>query len=164
MTDEELLTGLKRLSKRMRFEGNELWEMARMIAQAEFDPLPLRQWGCLLEDWSREQIFENDELVSLIVNVPRPEACFDFWIARDEFKHDVECAAYALTQGPSLASLIMISENSEAWARLLAARHPNAKLRALFAAGLAETEDLRISNKTRWQSLSARRAVNSTCN
>jgi hypothetical protein len=157
MISQTLQAGLESVARRTGFSLREIHAIARMVAQASYDPLPPDQWGGVHDDWSREQIFDLDDLTTLVVNVPKPDAQIDLLLAWEEFRRDTESTSYALTRDPSIGALLMIVGSGEAWSTFWAVRHPNPEVRAIHTVALVEIEALRQEIKVRAEAMTARR-------
>jgi hypothetical protein len=153
MTNDELRDALIRLSKRTGFSVVEVDYMARIIAQADHaDPLPPENWGEPFEFPERKLSVIGDKCDFDCINaaVPKPDAQVDLLTALNEFKRDTKrCASLLKSKKLSTESLVLISENQFAWARFLAARHPNPTMRTQFAKVADELGVLRAENSAR---------------
>src|SRR6476659_7004866 len=75
MTREEILKTLQELSKRTGFSIVEIIYLARMMAQAEYDPLPPEEWGEPFEFPQRRISVIGDEwdFDCIHAEVPKPD-------------------------------------------------------------------------------------------
>jgi hypothetical protein len=142
MTQEEWGAGITRLSADTDIEINVICSLARILAQSEFDPLPLIEWCANHNDWSRECIFPDDDFATVISNVPEPNSNFDYFVAVREFQEDVRNVQYAFKRGVSYEQAVVIALNQRAWIKLWAGRHPSKSARTLFQAALSEISEL----------------------
>jgi hypothetical protein len=150
--EKELFDALIRLTKRVGFSIVEIDYMARMIAQADVDPLPPEEWGEPFEFSEFKISVTGDECDFDCINskVPEPNSQVDLLTALKEFKRDTECCAYKLKSGKlTTEALVLISNNQFAWAKFLAVRDPNPRMRILFAKAAAELGKLRAQNSER---------------
>src|SRR5271169_6813964 len=96
MTREEIFFCLIRLSKRTGFSCEELDYIARMIAQAAWDPLPPVEWGEPFE-FARVKVsmFEDEcDITRTKINgeVPKPNAQMNLLHAFTESTKDADAA------------------------------------------------------------------------
>jgi hypothetical protein len=75
MTQKEIAAILEKLSKRFGIPTEDIEFMARIDAQAEYDPLPPDKWGDRFE-FKLSCVFPDDDFTHLNV-VPPPNACVD---------------------------------------------------------------------------------------
>jgi hypothetical protein len=149
---KELLDALIRLSKLTGHSITEVDYMARMIAQADVDPLPPEEWGEPFEFSEFRMSVTGDEadFDCISARVPEPNSQVDLLTALKQFQRDTQCCATLLkTRKLPTEALVLISNNQFAWAKFLAARDPNPRMRALFAKAVAELGKLRAQNSER---------------
>jgi hypothetical protein len=162
MTNDELRDELIRLGKLMGLSITEVDYMARMIAQADYDPLPPEEWGEPFEFPELKISITGDEVDFDCINskVPEPNSQVDLLTALKQFQRDAECCAYKLKSGKlSTEALVLISNNQFAWAKFLAVRDPNPRMRTLFAKAVAELGKLRAQNSERANAMLRRQGV-----
>jgi len=115
-------------------------DFARLMVQAEFDPLPKRELGevfsfKLLKKWV------PIEGVEINVVVPLPNADLDLFEALREFEKDVEHCRLALERARlSIADLNRIIGIMWEWFRFMSLRHPEADARRVFGEAAFETD------------------------
>jgi len=138
---KRLLALFVELAKKSGLEMQQLSEFAHTIVQSEYDPLPAMEWSIVHDDWSREQIFKDDDFSpSILVNVPKPDAQVILVKALREYELDGRDMNAALDRGVSADWAWRILNQAAKWHRLWAARHPNPEVRAKHAQSLADFE------------------------
>ena len=106
MTNEELRDALIRLSKRTGLSVVEIDYMARIKAQADYDPLPPTNWGTPFEFAKRKVSVFDDEYDFYCINpeVPNPDAQVDMRVAWQEYVNDIKYVDRAYAKNPDLLS------------------------------------------------------------
>jgi hypothetical protein len=144
MTNEELRDAYLLLAKRTGFSFVEIGYMARMIAQADHDPLPPEEWGEPFEFARRKlSVFDDtDDLNCINPSVPKPDAQVLLKEAWDEFKHDTVSIdrIYAMNADLSLARHWQLFVNQWDWVCFWALRHRDAETRMKFKKSLREAD------------------------
>jgi hypothetical protein len=160
--EKELFAALTRLAKLMGLSIAEVDYMARMIAQADVDPLPVEEWGEPFEFSKFKISVTGDEVDFDCINakVPEPNSQVDLLTALKQFQRDAECCANKLNSGKlTIEALVLISNNQYSWATFLAARDPNPRMRTLFAKAVVELGKLRAQNSERANAMLLRQSV-----
>jgi hypothetical protein len=141
MTNEELRDGLIRLAKRMGLSIMEIDHMAKMVVQADHDPLSPEDWGDRFDfDKRKLTVFDLDDFSCITPEVPKPDAEVDLRKAWIEFGRDISNINRILSQNPDLpiAKQWLVFLNQWDWFRFWSVRHPSPEARAKFAQGLAQ--------------------------
>lgn len=145
MTNEDLRDALIVLAKRSGFSITEMDAMARMIAQADHDPLPPSKWGDPFEFASRKvSVFDDPHDFHCInSHVPNPDAQVDLLVAWQEFEKDTANAAviYASGRDLSVIQCWRLFLNSWDWVRFWSLRHPDSVAREKFAQTLLQYDE-----------------------
>ena len=142
-TRDEILKTLQQLSKRTGFSIREISIMARMIAQADFDPLPPKDWAEPFEFPQRKVSVTGDDfdLDCIHTNVPKPDAQVDLLSALREEDRDRKAITAILTRSNlQLTALFQIYNRLLDWERFLAVRHPDPEMRKLSEREARERE------------------------
>jgi len=165
MNREEVLKMLQHISKRTGFSVSEVNYMARVIAQADSDPLPTEEWGQPFDydDYGKMSLDPNDTFSECInAEVPEPNAQVDLLYALKEFERDVKAADafYAgRSDSRSLSANWLIFENHWKWDRFWALRHPNPRTRLAFQHSFAEIDASRKRLAEKAEGLLRKRSV-----
>jgi hypothetical protein len=144
MTNEELRDALIRLSKLTGFSFEGIDYMARIIAQADYDPLPPEEWGAPFEFATHKVSAFDDEYDFDCFNaeVPRPNAQVDLRVAWQEYERDVkniDCI-YAAKPRLSIAKNWQLFMNQWDWVRFWSVRHPDAEAREMYRRSLRKAD------------------------
>jgi hypothetical protein len=154
-TNEKRLKTLQRLSKRTGFSIVEIAYMARMFAQAEYDPLPPEEWGEPFEFPERKVSLFGDEFDFNCIHaeVPKPDAQVDLLVARIEYGRDMRAFAAIYAAHPDLSLLVnwKIYDRLLEWERFWAVRHLDSETRKASEKEVLEMEAMRkgFSEKAR---------------
>jgi hypothetical protein len=145
MNDEELRDGLVKFSRRVGFTLREIFYMARMILQADVDPLSPEEWGEPFDFPERKLSVLDDEFDFHCINaeVPKPDAQVDLAIAWKEFLRDLQSVAAIHASHPDLpfrASRLIFNNHFD-WLRFWSARHPDAEAKAKFKRRLSAASE-----------------------
>jgi hypothetical protein len=133
MTSEEFLNTLQQLSKRTGFSITEISYMARLMDQAEYDPLPPEDWGELFDFPERGISVIGDEwdFDFIHAEIPKPDAQVDLRIALIEAVRDQRAitAIFARHRDLSLEALWQIYNRLLEWERFWAVRNLDPEVR-----------------------------------
>ncbi len=143
-TRDEILKTLQQLSKRTGFSIVEISHMARMIAQADYDPLPPEEWGEPFEFPERKlsAVGEEWDLDCIHTKVPRPDAQVDLLAALKEAERDQRAIAaiFARHSDLKLSALWETYNRLLEWERFLAVRHLDPEVRKTSKRNVQEME------------------------
>lgn len=139
MTHDDLRAALLRLAKLTDISITGIDYMARLIAQADRDPLPLERWAAPFEFSNRIKIIDDDFL-TINAEVPEPDAQVDLQTAHQEWLSDIGKVAEIYESGAqlTLTQHWRIFLNGWDWFRFWSERHPNPVARAQFAQSARE--------------------------
>jgi hypothetical protein len=144
MTNEEILKTLQHLSKRTDFSIVEIAYIARMIVQAEYDPLPPEEWGEPFEFPQRGISVIGDEWDFDAINaeVPKPDAQVDLRVAWREAERDQRAIAaiFARHSDLPLGALWQIYNRLLEWERFWMVRHLAPEIRKASERNVQEIE------------------------
>ena len=144
MIREEILKTLQQLSKRTGFSIVEISYMARMMAQAEYDPLPPEDWGEPFEFPERRISVTGDDFDfdCIHAEVPKPDAQVDLLVALKEAERDQRAIAaiFAQHRDLSLRALYQIYNRLLEWERFWAVRHLDPEIRKASKREVQEIE------------------------
>jgi hypothetical protein len=133
MTREEILKTLQKLSKHTGFSIVEISYMARMMAQADYDPLPPEEWGEPFEFPQRRISVIGDEwdFDCIHAEIPKPDAQVDLRIALIEAERDQRAIAAILARHSDLplGALWQIYNRLLEWERFWMVRHLDPEIR-----------------------------------
>jgi hypothetical protein len=122
----------------------EISYMARMIAQADYDPLPPEKWGEPFEFPERgiSVIGREYDFDCIHGAVPKPDAQVDLRIAWKAAERDQKAivAIFAQHRDLSLAALFQIYSRLLEWERFFAVRYPDPEIRKGSEKGVREME------------------------
>jgi hypothetical protein len=145
MTNDELRDELIALAKRYALSVMEIDYMARIIAQADYDPLPAAQWGEPFEFAPCKMSVFGDPYDFNCINslVPKPDAQVDLTQAWKESLDDLR-AVNSLFQkhGPGSALKLSLEQswklllNQRDWTHFWSLRHWDARVRTVSARDL----------------------------
>ena len=141
---EEILKTLQRLSKRTGFSIVEIAYITRIMAQADYDPLPPEEWGEPFEFPQRKisVIGDDCDFDCIHAEVPKPNAQIDLleaWNAAEQDQIAI-AAIFARHSDLSLAALFQIYNRLLEWERFWAVRHLDAEIRKASARQVPEME------------------------
>jgi hypothetical protein len=143
-TRDEIFKTLQQLSKRTGFSIMEISYMARMMAQAEYDPLPPEKWGEPFEFPERKVSVTSEEcdLDCIHAEIPKPNAKVDLRIALIEAMRDQRAIAaiFARHSNLSIAALFQIYNRLLEWERFSAVRDRNPEVRETSKRNVQEME------------------------
>ena len=143
-TNEELRDAYLQLAKQTGFSIVELGYMVRLNAQADYDPLPIEDWGEPFEFARRKLSVFDDPLDLSCFNpsVPKPDAQVLLSEAWHEFKRDTSSVEriYATNADLSLAKHWQLFRNQWDWFRFWALRHRDPEVRQKFSQSLREAD------------------------
>jgi hypothetical protein len=163
MTNEEILKTLQGLSKLTGFSIEEIAYMARMFAQAEYDPLPPDEWGEPFEfSMWRVSLFGREfDFDCIHAEVPKPDAQVDLLIALRECVRDMKAIAAIYAAHPDLSLLInwKIYSRLLEWERFWAVRHLDPKVRKSSERRVLEMEAMRNGFSEKAEALLRKRGV-----
>jgi hypothetical protein len=127
MSDDKYLKALIRLAKLMGMSVVKIDYVARMIAQADVDPLPPREWGEPFEFGNKVAVLDDDDFLCINPEVPQPDAQVDLLAAWNECMSDFGTAAAVHESGRdlSLSQLFQLASNGGAWFRFLVGSSPS---------------------------------------
>src|SRR5262245_53231881 len=162
-TKEERLKTLQHLSKLTGFSIVEVDYIARMIAQAEYDPLPPKDWGEPFEFPQRGISVIGDEWDFDAINaeVPKPDAQVDLRVAWREAERDQRAiaAVFARHSDLPLGALWQIYNRLLEWERFWAVRHLDPETRKASEKRVLEMEAMRKGFSERAKAILRKRGV-----
>jgi hypothetical protein len=163
MIRDEILKTLQQLSKRTGFSIVEISYMARMIAQADYDPLPPEEWGEPFEFPQRKISVIGDEwdFDCIHAEVPKPDAQVDLLIALRECVRDMKAIAAIYAAHPDLSLLVnwKIYNRLLEWERFWAVRHLDPELRKASERRVLEIEAMQNGFSEKAKAILKRRGV-----
>ena len=143
-TNPELLKQLEDLAKRTGSTIDEINEMARMMAQAKFDPLPPDRWGERFE-YSKQRmvsLLPNDDFSFVYPQVPKPDADVNLQEAWEVCLRDMRTIAHAYQHEDKLPfdKCFLTFRIQWDWTRFWSVRHWDPKEREREAKRLPELD------------------------
>ena len=134
--NKEVCRTYKRLSYLHRMTEWEIMQTIRAIISSEVDPIA-----------GEGELFEFRNNFPFLGHVPPPRARVNLLDALAHAReHAEECRAI-LANGPTLAELRMVTQNTVGWLRFWAVRDRTLELRKRAAEELAAWEERRIDNE-----------------
>jgi hypothetical protein len=163
MIRDEILKTLQQLSKRTGFSIVEISYMARMMAQADYDPLPPEEWGEPFEFPERRISVIGDEwdFDCIHAEVPKPDAQVDLRVAWKEAERDQRAIAaiFARHSDLPLRALWQIYNRLLQWERFWMVRHVDPEIRKASERQVLEIEAMMNGFSEKAKAILKRRGV-----